>query len=134
MVDSFLIVMPELIVTGASLILMLIAAWVGDRSGPALTWLGVLALAVAAFFVPGIRDSGGVAFDGLFIGDSFAAFSKIVIYIGAAVSMVVQPRQATQHRRYKRQSPQGGCLNQQSQLDEWNAQNSKNVHRKLSSG
>ena len=88
MVDSFLIVMPELIVTGASLILMLVAAWVGDRSGPALTWLGVLALAVAAFFVPGIRDSGGVAFDGLFIGDSFAAFSKIVIYIGAAVSML----------------------------------------------
>ena len=85
---DFLIVAPELIVTVSSLILMLAAAWAGDRSGPLLTWLGVATLALAAAFVPGIRDAGGVAFDGLFIGDSFAAFSKIVIFIGAAVSML----------------------------------------------
>ena len=88
MANSFLLVLPELIVTVASLLLLLVAAWGGDRSGPLLTWLSVLTLGIAAVFVPGIRDSGGVAFDGLFIGDSFAAFSKIVIYIGAAVSML----------------------------------------------
>ena len=88
MANSFLLVLPELIVTVASLLLLLVAAWAGDRSGPLLTWLSVLTLGIAAVFVPGIRDSGGVAFDGLFIGDSFAAFSKIVIYIGAAVSML----------------------------------------------
>jgi NADH-quinone oxidoreductase subunit N len=86
--NSFLIVLPELIITAAGLILMLIAAWAGDRSAPLLTWLAVLTLAVAAIFVPGIRDSGGLAFYGLFVGDSFAAFSKIVIYIGASVSML----------------------------------------------
>ena len=86
--NSFLLVLPELIITLSGLILMLIAAWAGDRSGPLLTWLAVLTLAAAGVFVPGIRDSGGVAFDGLFIGDSFSAFAKIVIYIGASVSML----------------------------------------------
>ena len=35
-----------------------------------------------------MRDAGGTAFDGLFVADSFAAFAKIVIYAGAAVSML----------------------------------------------
>lgn len=85
---DFLLIAPELIVTVSSLILMIGAAWGGDRSGPVLTWLAVLTLVLAAFFVPGIRDSGGSAFHGLFVADSFAAFAKIVIYIGAAVSMM----------------------------------------------
>ncbi|HET9429347.1 MAG TPA: NADH-quinone oxidoreductase subunit NuoN [Allosphingosinicella sp.] len=105
MANSFLLVIPELIITVASLILMLIAAWAGDRSGPALTWLAVLTLAAAAFFVPGIRDSGGVAFEGLFISDSFAAFSKIVIYIGAAVSMLAAKSWFGRDRDYRAEYP-----------------------------
>ena len=53
-----------------------------------LTWLAVAALAGAAFAIPGMVDAGGIAFDGLFVADSFAAFSKILIYIAAAVSLV----------------------------------------------
>jgi NADH-quinone oxidoreductase subunit N len=86
--NDFLLVLPELILTVSGLILMLVAAWAGDRSGPVLTWLAVLTLALASVFLPGLTDPGGTAFHGLFIGDSFAAFSKVVIYIAAAVSML----------------------------------------------
>jgi NADH-quinone oxidoreductase subunit N len=48
----------------------------------------VAALAGAAFAVPGIAGQGGVAFGGLFVADRFAAFSKILIYAAAAVSLV----------------------------------------------
>jgi NADH-quinone oxidoreductase subunit N len=52
------------------------------------TWLAVATFAIAAFFIPGIRDAGGVGFDGLFVADSFAAFAKILIYIAAAASLI----------------------------------------------
>ncbi|HMG47395.1 MAG TPA: NADH-quinone oxidoreductase subunit NuoN [Allosphingosinicella sp.] len=88
MMHDILLVLPEEILSVAALLLMLAAAWAGDRSGPLLTWLAVLALAVATAFLPGVRDAGGTAFYGLFVADPFAAFSKVVIYAAAAVSML----------------------------------------------
>jgi NADH-quinone oxidoreductase subunit N len=88
MLHDFVLILPEEILSVGALALMMIAAWAGDRSGPLLTWLAVLILAVAAVFVPGIRDVGGTAFYGLFVADSFAAFAKLVIFIGAAISML----------------------------------------------
>jgi NADH-quinone oxidoreductase subunit N len=88
MTASLLLTLPEIVLSGAALALMMAAAWTGDKGGRLLTWLAVAALAAAAVVVPGIRDAGGAAFDGLFIGDRFAAFAKILVYIAAAVSLV----------------------------------------------
>src|SRR5204863_65597 len=85
--------------------LMLAAAWGGDRIGPVLTWLSVLLLAVAAAFLPGVRDLGGSAFGGLFVADSFAAFSKIVIYLAAAVSMLGAMSWFGRDRDYRAEYP-----------------------------
>jgi NADH-quinone oxidoreductase subunit N len=103
--SDFLLVLPEEILGTAALILMLGAAWGGDKAAPALTWLGVLALAVAAIFIPGVRDAGGTAFSGLFIGDSFAAFAKFVIYAGAAVSMLAAMSWFGRDRDYRAEYP-----------------------------
>jgi len=89
MIDSFALILPEEILTVSSIILLLMCAWMGDKSGRLITWLGVGALLLAAIWVPGISGSGGIAFDGLFIGDRFAAFAKILVYIGAAVAMLM---------------------------------------------
>jgi NADH-quinone oxidoreductase subunit N len=88
MMQDFILVLPEEILSVGALALMLAAAWAGDRAAPLLTWLGVLTLVIAAAFVPGMNDAGGTAFYGLFVADSFAAFAKIVIYLAAAVSML----------------------------------------------
>jgi NADH-quinone oxidoreductase subunit N len=86
--QSLALTLPEIILTVGALVLMMMAAWMGDKSARLLTWLAIATFGVAAVFVPGVRDAGGVAFDGLFVADRFAAFSKILIYIAAAASLV----------------------------------------------
>jgi NADH-quinone oxidoreductase subunit N len=85
---SFALTLPEIVLSVSSLILLMVAAYAGDRSARLCTWLSVLAFVVAAALVPGVFDEGGVGFDGLFVADSFAAFSKILIYIAAAVALI----------------------------------------------
>ncbi|HEX8401655.1 MAG TPA: NADH-quinone oxidoreductase subunit NuoN [Allosphingosinicella sp.] len=88
MTRSILLTYPEVVLTLGSLFLMMFAAFTGDRSSRIATWMAVAFLAVAALSLPGVSNEGGVAFDGLYIGDSFAAYSKILIYVAAAASLL----------------------------------------------
>jgi NADH-quinone oxidoreductase subunit N len=85
---SLLLTVPELVLTVGALVLMMAAAWMGDKSARLLTWLAIATLAGAAFAVPGVSGRGGSAFGGLFIADSFAAFAKLLVYAAAAASLV----------------------------------------------
>src|SRR5688572_17200969 len=105
MATDFLLILPEEIIGVVAMLLMLAAAWAGDRSAPLLTWLAVLTLAVAAAFIPGLLGPGGSAFDGLFVADRFAAFSKMVIYIAAAVSMLMAMSWFGRDRDYRAEYP-----------------------------
>jgi len=89
---SLLMTMPELVLTGAGLILLMVAAYAGDGSARLVGWLSVAALAVAGWTLCGLPGHGGVAFDGLYRADAFAAFAKVLIYVAAAVSIIVAPR------------------------------------------
>jgi NADH-quinone oxidoreductase subunit N len=105
MAEDFLLILPEEIIGIVAMLLMLVAAWAGDRSAPLLTWLAVLTLAVAALFVPGLVGPGGTAFGGLFVADRFAAFSKIVIYVAAAVSLLMAMSWFGRDRDYRAEYP-----------------------------
>ncbi|HEX8643275.1 MAG TPA: NADH-quinone oxidoreductase subunit NuoN [Allosphingosinicella sp.] len=98
---------PELFLTAASLVLLLMSAWMGERSGRLLTWLAVAALVVAALLVPAVRpdDAGGTAFGGLFVADRFAAFSKVLVFIGAAVSLLAAEAWFGRDRDYRAEYP-----------------------------
>ncbi|HEX8667625.1 MAG TPA: NADH-quinone oxidoreductase subunit NuoN [Allosphingosinicella sp.] len=85
---SLLLTLPEIILTVGALILMMVAAYAGDRSARLITWLAIATFALAAIMVPGINNDGGTAFGGLFVADPFAAFSKVLIYIAAAAALV----------------------------------------------
>ena len=85
---SLALTLPEIILTISAIALLMVAAFAGDKSARLATWLAVATFVVAAFFIPGITDVGGVGFDGLYVGDSFAAFSKILIYVAAAASLI----------------------------------------------
>jgi NADH-quinone oxidoreductase subunit N len=85
---SILLTLPELILSLASLALLMVAAFAGDAAARLCTWLAVAALAAAALMLPGIADQGATGFDGLFIADSFAAYSKVLIYAAAAIALV----------------------------------------------
>ncbi len=105
MEKSLLLTLPELILTGASLILLMVAAFAGDRSARLVTWLAIASLAAAAMFVPGVMDAGGVGFEGLFIADSFAAFSKILVYIAAALALVAATGWFGRDKDYRAEYP-----------------------------
>ncbi len=89
--QSVLMTLPEVILTISALILMLVGAYAGDKATRLVGWLSVLALTGAAASLLGAPGSGGEAFHGLYRADGFAAFSKLLIYIAAAVSIVVAP-------------------------------------------
>jgi NADH-quinone oxidoreductase subunit N len=109
MLQDFVLVLPEEVLSTGALVLMLIAAWAGDRSAKALTWLAILLLAAAALLLPGLGlglgNPGGSAFFGLFAADSFAAFSKIVIYASAAISLVAAMGWFGRDRDYRAEYP-----------------------------
>jgi NADH-quinone oxidoreductase subunit N len=79
---------PEMVLSGAALILMMVAAYAGDRSARTITWLAILAFAAAAVLVPNYQSGRVMAFHGLFVSDAFSAFSKALIYLAATVSLI----------------------------------------------
>ena len=105
MAIDFLLILPEEIIGLGALALMMAAAWGGDRAAPLLTWLAVLLLAGASFFLPGLSQPTGVAFDGLFVADSFAAFAKIVIFAAAAVALLMAMSWFGRDKDYRAEYP-----------------------------
>ena len=89
---SLLMTMPELLLTGAGLILLMVATFGGDNSARLVGWLSVAALAIAGWSLCGLPSTGGEAFDGLYRADAFGAFAKVLIYVAAAVSILIAPR------------------------------------------
>jgi NADH-quinone oxidoreductase subunit N len=86
--NSLILTLPEIILSISAIALLMVAAYVGDRSSWLATWIAVAALVVAAFYIPGIIAPIGVGFDGLYVADNFAAFAKVLIYIAAAASLI----------------------------------------------
>ena len=90
--DNLLLTLPELILSIGAIVLMLVAAWRGDDATPAIS-VAAVALIVAAGFAVALPPAGfGDGFDGLYRGDAFAAFAKILIYAATAVAIIIAPR------------------------------------------
>src|SRR5690242_295155 len=84
--------MPELVLSIGSLALMLVAAWGGQRSTKMVSWTAVAVLLGAGVAVAGPASYAGGEVGGLYRADAFAAFAKVLIYVAAAVSILVAPR------------------------------------------
>ena len=89
--SSLALTLPELILSAGALVLLMVAAYGGDRLTRAIGWASVALFGAAALSLLGPAGNGGIGFDGLYRADAFAAFSKLLIYIAAAVSVVIAP-------------------------------------------
>ncbi|GAA4217950.1 NADH-quinone oxidoreductase subunit NuoN [Sphingomonas endophytica] len=83
--------LPELVLAVGAIALMLVAAWGGPASTKAVSWVSVAVLGGALIALTGPASAGGDAFYGLYRADAFAAFAKVLIYIGAAVAILMAP-------------------------------------------
>jgi len=90
---SLSLVRPEVILSFSALGLLLLAAW-REQAGRLISILAIVALGAAAAFVISFMMNGTnlSAFDGLLVNDSFGNFSKILIFIAAAISLMIAPQ------------------------------------------
>lgn len=89
---SLLMTMPEIVLALGALALMLVAAWGGQSVTRAVSWTAVAVLIGAGIALIGPTSNGGDAFDGLYHADAFGAFAKVLIYVAAAVAIIMAPR------------------------------------------
>ena len=85
---ELLTLLPELILAGGALALLLTGAIGGERMAPAITW-GAILLLVVTGAVMFLAPAGATAFDGAFIADDFARFAKVLILAGTALSILL---------------------------------------------
>ncbi len=90
-VSSFALSMPEEILSAGAIVLMLMAAWMGDRSARLIGWLSVALLGIAAISLIGTPSSGGTGYAGAYHADAFAGYAKLLIYVSAAVAIMIAP-------------------------------------------
>lgn len=93
---SFALVLPELVLSGAGLVLLLVAAWGGDKAARQIAIAAAAALFVAGILiVPGLHfgtdGPATLAFGGLLKVDGFALFAKALIYLAAIAALMVAP-------------------------------------------
>jgi NADH-quinone oxidoreductase subunit N len=87
---DLVVMAPELIMAGAGLLLLVVGVLQkNDRSMGVLSVLAILAMAGAAYFVVTLPASDESAFGGAFVNDGFARFSKILILLGSALTIVM---------------------------------------------
>ena len=79
--------LPELILAGGAMLLLLAGAFAGESSARVITGLGAGLLVVAGAAV--VTGHDATAFDGAFIVDAFARFVKVLILIGSALTLVM---------------------------------------------
>ncbi|RYD87911.1 MAG: NADH-quinone oxidoreductase subunit N, partial [Sphingomonadales bacterium] len=102
---SLALTMPELILSIGAMALLMVAAFGGDGLARAIGWGAVALLGAAGFALLGPAGNGGPGFDGLYIADSFAAFAKLLIYIAAAVSILIAPAFFSRAGGYRAEYP-----------------------------
>ncbi|MCT2558706.1 NADH-quinone oxidoreductase subunit NuoN [Tsuneonella sp. YG55] len=94
---SLALIVPEEILSVGGLVLLLAAAWLGDKASRGISVAAVVVIAAAAAFTVPVLCGGNMgadtqAFFGQLRVDAFAAYSKLLIYAAAAAALMIAPR------------------------------------------
>ena len=87
--NQFAPILPELIVTIGAIVLMMVAAFGGRRSGGFTSWASVAVLIAATIALAGPPTHQGGVFGGLITADLFGSFGKAIVFIASAVAVMV---------------------------------------------
>jgi NADH-quinone oxidoreductase subunit N len=86
---DLLVLLPELILALGAMALLLAGAVGGERTTPMISWGAIGLLMLSGVAVMLWTPDHATAFHGAFVTDNFARFAKILILIGAALSIVL---------------------------------------------
>jgi NADH-quinone oxidoreductase subunit N len=85
--SSLQIMFPEIIMALGAMALLMAGAIGGEKNATTISWGAIVVMVLAEFAVA--MGTAGPAFGGAFISDSFARFAKLLILIGAALSVLL---------------------------------------------
>lgn len=91
-VTDLLLILPEMSLTIGGLILMLFAAFAGDRQAGVINALAALFLALALALIIRQPDGPELIFSGSLRIDAFSAYAKVLIFLAAIVALLMAPR------------------------------------------
>jgi NADH-quinone oxidoreductase subunit N len=80
---------PELFVAISALVLLMLGVFQGNRSTRLVSWLSVGVMFAAALLVLAGPAGRVVAFNDLFIVDEFARYAKILLLLGASLTLIL---------------------------------------------
>ena len=103
LIPALHIAAPELTLAVGSLVLLLLGAFAGDKA-TRLVSFGAVLLLIAATAVA-VTGPLGQAFNGAYIADPLAVFAKAVIYLSAAVAVVLGDSWMARNRIAKTEYP-----------------------------
>ncbi len=97
--------LPELLLACAGMALLMLGVFRGDKSTRLVLLLSVVCVILALAIVVLRPSRAGLAFEGLFVTDDFADFMKILVLLGAALTMVMSLRYIEQERMARFEFP-----------------------------
>lgn len=86
---DFGLALPELVLAGIALALLMVGVFGQDRSTGLVSRLSVLGCLIAGVLVLTTDTVRATSFESLFVVDGFAAFMKILVLIGSGLSIVM---------------------------------------------
>ena len=86
---DLLVLLPELILAAGAMALLLLGAIGGEKATSAVNWGAIALLAAAGAALVCLVPVGASAFGGAFIADGFARFAKLLILLGAGLSILL---------------------------------------------
>jgi NADH-quinone oxidoreductase subunit N len=89
---------PEIVLAGLAMVLLLFGAFRGERSTREVSWLGVAALAVVFIVDLAQGSEPRLGFYGMFVNDAFALFMKSLVLIGSAITILMGLQYAEDER------------------------------------
>ncbi len=88
-VPALLPALPELVLAGGAMLLLMLGAYRGERSGPVVALGAILLLIATIFVILWLPSDKTVTFGGSFILDDFARFLKILAFGGSAAAIMM---------------------------------------------
>ena len=94
--SSLALILPEILLSISGLVLLLVAAWAGDKASRAISIASCVVLGACFFLVaPAVCGAAmgpdTFAFGTQFRADAFAGFAKLMIFAAAGAALVVAP-------------------------------------------
>ncbi len=83
------VVLPETVLAVCAMAGLMWGAFSGREIGGTLLWVASILLALVGFWVGFQPEGARTAFDGSFVSDGFARFSKVLILFGAAAALAL---------------------------------------------